>query len=184
MIKIQDVKENEIIKVLLNLEDVEEEHFARVIQVSETFIHVKYLLATEKHYGGATVYEEDDTIEIVEIESVCAHYDGSSCYSDIHELRKIPRTPYYIMTAEGEIMSDSDSEWETASEEDEYQEDDFCTHDEEQPSPPHDHEHIDRDWNSWNPTSQGAKRFKERIDLIEQHVKYARDNQNFCAKTT
>lgn len=184
MIRLQDIKENEILKVLLNLDDVEEEHFARVVSTSESFIYVKYLLVTEKHYGGAAVYEEDTSTEVVEIESVTEHYEGSKGYSDITGLRKIPRTPYYIMSEEGDIFSDDESEWETATSEDEYQADDFCTDDEEQPSPPADHEDLDRAWNSWNPTSAGAKRFKERVDLIEQHVRCTRDNQKFCAKTS
>ena len=188
MITLQDIKENEIIKVLLNLDDVEEEHFARVISTSESFMYVKYLLLTEKHYGGAAVYEEDTSTEVIEIECITEHYEGSKGYSDVTGLRKIPRTPYYIMTEEGEVLSGdesgSESEWETTSNEDEYQADDFCTDDEEQPSPPADHEDIDRAWNSWNPTSEGAKRFKERVDLIEQHVRCARDNQKFCAKTS
>lgn len=182
MIKLEDIKKDEIIKVLLNLDDIEEEHFARVISVSECFIYVRYLLVTEKHYNGAAVYEEDTNTEVVQIESVTEHYEDSNGYDDITGLIKIPRTPYYIMSNEGEVISDS--EWETISDEDEYQADDFCTDDDEQPSPPADHREIDRDWNSWNPTSEGAKRFKDRVDLIEQHVIYARDNQKFCAKTS
>lgn len=178
MIKLEDIKAGNILKVLLNLDDIEEEHYARVCSVYDTFILVRYLLATEKNYENDCVYEEDGTDEVVELSSICEHYPDTNNYTDVDGIQKIAQTPYYIFRDHPPESTD-ESSWETASSEDQdsYVEDDFCTHDDNMPSPPPGHKEIDREWDAWEPTSRGARRFKERVDLIEQAVRQHREDK-------
>ena len=37
--------------------------------------------------------------------------------------------------------------------------------------PPPDHASIDKDWNEWEPTSSGARSFKETVDAIETRIR-------------
>ena len=180
MISLEDINPGEIVKVLLNLDDVTEEHYARVINTSNIFIRVNYLLPTEKVYDGHCVYEVDETLEVVELESICEHYQGTMVFEDTDDIQKIPKTPYYVITTDS-ISSDGDeSVWET--DEDEYVEDDFCVADDVidgRVEPPPDSSKIDKEWDNWKPTTQGAIRFKERVDVIEKLAKQHADNLNF-----
>jgi hypothetical protein len=38
------------------------------------------------------------------------------------------------------------------------------------PLPPN-HKSIDKEWNEWEPTSAGARSFKEAVDAIEDRIK-------------
>lgn len=181
MITIEDIKPGEIVKVLLSLDDVEEEHYARVIETSNIFIRVNYLLPTEKIYKGLCVYELDESPEIVEPESICEHYPDIMLFEDLDNLYNIPRTPYYVIQDDNPISSDDESVWET-TDDDEYQEDDFCVNDNEidgRVEPPPDHKEIDEEWDKWQPQTTGAKRFKERVELIEKLARQHADNLNF-----
>lgn len=188
MINFQDIEDGEIIKVLVNVNDVEEELYARVYKHSGNFLRVKYLMPTEKVWKGACVYELDETVENVEPESVTEHYPGAILFDEVENIKKIPRTPYYYFIDEHD-PDESDDEVISEDEEDGYEiDDEFCVDDgivdgrPEQASdwrPPPGHEHTDREWNEWQPRTEGAKRFKERVDLIENLARQHLDNLDF-----
>ena len=45
--------------------------------------------------------------------------------------------------------------------------------------PPGSHREVDREWNDWEPTSPGSRKFKEVVDSIEEFAKRHADNLNF-----
>jgi len=71
----------------------------------------------------------------------------------------------------------------SADEEDGYEIDgEFCVDDhviDGRVELPPDHREVDQAWNDWQPTTTGAKRFKERVDLIEQLARQHIDTLNF-----
>lgn len=188
MINFQEIEEGEIVKALVRLNDVEEELYARVYKNTGTFLEVKYLLPTEKTWKGACVYELDETKEVIEPESISEHHQGLILFDEVDGIHKIPRTPYYYFEQEKDEDC-SDDEVVSEDEEDGYEVDDeFCVDDgiidgrpetAEDWRPPPGHEIIDRQWEEWQPQTEGAKRFKERVDLIEQLAKTHADNLNF-----
>jgi hypothetical protein len=183
MIDFQEIQEGEIIKVLVNNEDVEEELYARVYKVhGNNILQVKYLVPTEKLWKGACVYELEDTLESVEPESICEHYAGVILFDELEHIKKIPRTPYYYFVDEKD-EDESDDEVMSADEEDGYEIDgEFCVDDhviDGRVELPPDHREVDQAWNDWQPTTTGAKRFKERVDLIEQLARQHIDTLNF-----
>ena len=188
MINIKDIQEGEIVKLLVNDDSIEEELYARVYKHTGNYIQVKYLTQTEKIWKGACVYELDETIEIAEPESLCEYYPGFILFDEIDGIQKIPRTPYYYF--KNEIVSDaSDDEIVSDDESDGYEVDqDFCVDDgiiDGRPEtardwePPPGHEVTDREWDEWLPQSEGAKLFKDRVDIIERLAKNHHDNLEF-----
>jgi hypothetical protein len=188
MINFQDIEEGEIVKVLVNMNDIEEELFARVYKHTGNFLHVKYLIPTEKVWKGACVYELEETNNMVEPETIVEHYQGSILFDEVEGIKKIPRTPYYYFEEEHD-PEESDDEIVSSDEEDGYEVDDsFCEEDgiiDGRPEtaadwkPPPGSEHVDREWNEWQPQTEGAKRFKERVDLIEKLARQHLDNLEF-----
>lgn len=192
MINFQDIEEGEILKVLVNNDDIEEEMYCRVYKYTGNFIRVKYLIPTEKVWKGACVYELEETYNTVEPENITEHYQGSILFDEIDGIKKIPRTPYYYFEEEHD-PEESDDEIVSTDEEDGYEVDDeFCVDDgivddrqenAQDWKPPPGHEHIDRQWDEWLPQTEGAKRFKERVDLIERLARGHLDNLEFGARS-
>lgn len=182
MINFQDIEEGEIVKILVNMNDIEEELYARVYKHTGNFLQVRYLVPTEKTWKGACVYELDESNELIEPENICEHYQGNILFDEIDGIQKIPRTPYYYFQEE-KNDDDSDDEVVSEDEEDGYEIDgEFCVDDNVIDAPielPPDHARIDTEWNEWQPQTAGAKRFKERVDLIEQLARQHVDNLNF-----
>jgi len=77
-----------------------------------------------------------------------------------------------LFVMEKEIDDESDSEINTdESDTDESLSDFIVPDDETSLQKPPDAAIVDQKWREWHPTSAGAKRFKDRIDKIEEHVK-------------
>ena len=178
MIKFEEIEDGEIVKVLVNNDDIEEEMFARVYKHTGNFMYVKYLVPTEKVWKGACVYELEDSTNMIEPETITEHYQGFILFEEVDGITKIPRTPYYYFEEERN-PDESDDEIVSTDEEDGYEIDDFCEDDglidgrpetAEDWRPPPGSEHIDHQWNEWVPQTEGAKRFKERVELIELHL--------------
>lgn len=188
MINFQDIEEGEIVKVLVNMNDVEEELYARVYKHTGNFLKVKYLAPTEKLWKGACVYELEEESNIIEPETITEHHQGIILFDEVDGIKKIPRTPYYYYEEEHD-PEESDDEVVSSDEEDGYEVDDeFCVDDgqvDNRPEqaedwrPPPGHEQIDREWNEWQPSTEGARRFKERVDLIERLAREHLDNLEF-----
>ena len=170
MITLGEIKSGDTVKVLLCDDDIEEETFARVIDVFETCMSVRYYSATSKIYKGACLYELEEGENPVEVESLTEHYpDGETPFSLIESM-------YYL---EGEIDPNEDSEIEDLSDEDlEDDLDGFIVADSLLELPA-DHQEVDREWNQWNPNTPGGRRFKALVDAMDHMARIQMDNQDF-----
>jgi hypothetical protein len=175
MIIFDEIKVGDIIKVLVNMDDIEEELYAKVTYNSGTCLEVTYLVPTSKIYKGTTLYEFEEDHNLVESCNITEHYERNDL-SDI--MVKIPKTPYYYLIDEEHSIDESDSS-SIVDSEDSDSDDSFIADDDEEGDPPPDAEEIDREWNQWNPTTPGAKRFKDTVDLIEYHARMHADNLKF-----
>jgi len=169
MISLNEIKSGDTVKVLLCDDDIEEETYAKVVDVLDTCTSVRYYMATSKLYKSACLYELEDEENPVEVESITEHYpDGTSPF------KFLEYTAYF----DEDIDPDEDSEIEDMSEDEEDDLDGFIVPDGPLELPP-DHIEVDRTWNQWNPITPGAKRFKALVDTVEQMARVEMDNQNF-----
>jgi hypothetical protein len=174
MIIFSEIKVGDIIKVLVNLDDIDEELYAKVVKNLGTCLNVSYLVPTSKIYKGTTLYEFEEDHNLVESCNITEHY----AEIDLSDLMiHVPKTPYYYLIDENSV-NDSDSS-SIVDSEDSDTDDSFVADDDEEGDPPPDAEEIDREWNEWNPTTAGGKRFKETVDLIEYHARLHADNLKF-----
>jgi hypothetical protein len=174
MFKINEFSVNEIIKVLIDDNGVEEELYAKICNINSTSLNVKYLSETNRIYKDATLYKFDEEENTVELESITEHYEETYKLDEIGFLEIEPE--YFAL--ESEIDSEeSDSE---IDEEDSCSENSFVVSDDpmdwEQPA---DHAEIDEQWNSWIPQTEGERNFKNKINRIEMMVKIHKDNMDF-----
>ena len=192
MIKLEEIQEGEIIKVLVNNDDIEEELFARVYKNTGNIVIVKYLSPTEKNWKGSCVYELEEENNTVEPESVTNHYIGCILFDEVEGIAKIPRTPYYYYEIEKNPDASEDDDDDDDEDEDGYEiDDEFCVDDGEIDGrletaqdwrPPPNSKNIDCEWNEWTPQTDGARRFKERVDMIESLARNHLDNLEFASK--
>lgn len=175
MIRIEEIIPDDILKVLVDHEGVQDELFARVLGVGDAYVYVQYLVDTSKVYKGAEVYELEQDENAVERESICEHYPQGTTFENVG-FYKISENVYAIYD---DIDSeDSNSEIEDLSDS-ESEADSFIVEDDGCADLPPDASDVDNAWNEWKPSSPGMKRYKETIDLIEYHVKRHADNINF-----
>jgi len=182
MINPKDITLGEIVTVLLEDDDgVEEETHAIVTAVSGTVLTVRYLTMTSKLYKNATVYELEEEENMVDVQSLCEHHIG---VKDLEEIgyAQLDDGPMYVLQDEINFDIESSSIEDMSDDEDEGTEDSFIVPDnviDGKVVPPDDAAEIDAAWNAWQPTSSGAKKFKERVDLIEELARTHADNLNF-----
>ena len=170
MITLGEIKVGDTVKVLLCDDDIEEETFAKVVDVFPTCMSVRYYSATNKLYKSACLYELDDEENPVEVESLTEHYpDGTTPLSFIDSMAYL----------EEEIDPEEDSEIEDLSDDDGSDLEGFVVPDSLMELPAG-HEEIDREWNRWNPPTAGGKRFKALVDAIDHLARAEMDNQQFC----
>jgi len=170
MIILADVKAGDTVKVLLCDDGIEEDTYAKVVDVFPTCMSVRYYTATSKVYKGACLYELDEDENPVEVESLMEHYpDGETPLSMLND------TLAYI---EDEVYPDEDSEIHDLSDEDEDDLEDFVAAD-GLLELPEDHEEVDRNWNQWEPPTTGGRRFKALIDAMDRMAREEMDNQQF-----
>lgn len=167
MIVPHDIKKDEIIIVL-----VEEsgENLAKVISNEGGYLTVSYLSQSEKVYKGTNVYSFESKTEFVSFDSLVTHYIDKV---DIEELGFV-KVHENMFVEKEDIDEDSSSEIETEEEEEESEgesEMDFIVPDDEEILiKPIDHREVDASWNTWKPITPGAKRFKDKIDLMEKYM--------------
>lgn len=173
MINFSEIQSGDLIKVLLNIDDVDDEIYAVTKENCSDYLIVNYYLETSFVYKGARVYELDDNEELVQLENLCEHYpDGETIFSKIEDML------YYI---DDEIDEDMDSVLIDESDDDSDLAD-FIVPDDEVDGiviPPPDHKEIDEAWRDWEPRSPGAARYKNVVDRIEEYAKMQADNLNF-----
>ncbi len=184
-----DIKTNDIVKVLVNEDGIEEYLYGVVAMNTGNTLGVRYLCPIEATYKSATIYEleaDDGEMNPVPYESLSEHYPSGTTFNDL-EFRCIDNNlrlyaPLSEIDIEDEdetihLHDDNDSDSDTGSEFD-----DFIVPDNEIDGivcPPPGHETIDKDWNNWNPTSPGARSFKSTVDAIEMHARLHADNLNW-----
>ena len=183
-IVLRDIKCGEIVKVLAqNDDEVEEEYWAKVVSNEGDYIFVTYLSETDKGYKGADVYSLDAHVSRVDFENLVEHHSELTNFADVNIIRV--GTNMYVIEDEYDT-DDSDSEiYEVDGEldEDEYDTTDvFVVSDTEidgQVLPPPDAAEVNRDWENWNPRSDGQRRFKTLVDNMDELARHQADDMNF-----
>lgn len=181
MIVPSDIIQDDIVKLLVNEDELEDEMFAVVGMNTGLTLGVQYLNPTELIYKSACVYHlEDGDLNPAPYESVMEHYPSGTTFRDL-EMQSLGDRMYAYLS---EIdIEDSDSDIYDEGESDSEM-NDFIVPDNEvdgEVIPPANHASIDREWNEWKPTSSGARSFKETVDAIERMAKMHADNLSFTA---
>src|SRR5210317_2432257 len=169
MIVPSEINQDDIVKLLVNEDDLEDEMFAVVGMNTGLTLGVKYLNPTELIYKSACVYHlEDGDLNPAPYESVMEHYPSGTTFQDL-EMKSLGDGMYAYLSeidiedSDSEIYDDNETDSEMA---------DFVVSDTEiEGSPPPDHKSIDKAWNEWKPSSVGARSFKDTIDAIENRVR-------------
>ena len=174
----EEILSNELIKVLVNYDDIEEEIFAKVVENTGICLKVLYLSSTSKVYKSATVYSFEKEIEIVEFESLTEHHQGIIDVLDIG-FSKIGKNMFVF---EKEIENDGSSDI-VDSEDESYDSDSSFVVDDNTidgiVEPPTNYKEIDKEWDEWKPKTSGAQRFKETVEMLEIMAKHHADELNF-----
>lgn len=174
MIVPSEIIENDIVKVLVNEDGVEDEMYGIVGMNTGNTIGLRYLNPTELFYKSACVYElEHETLSPVPYESLMEHYPSGTRFEDLE--MKALGIGQYVMYAEIDV-EDTDSDIHDEGGDDESDLEGFVVSDSEIigqdiPLPPG-HQAIDREWNAWEPTTSGGKSFKETVDMIETNIRH------------
>jgi hypothetical protein len=180
MIVPSEIIQDDIIKLLVNEDDLEDEMFAVVGMNTGLTLGVHYLNPTELIYKSACVYKlEDGDLSPAPYESVMEHYPSGTTFMDL-EMKSLGDRMYAYLS---EIdIEDSDSDIYDEGTDSEME--DFIVPDDVIDGPvtlPPNHSSIDKEWNDWKPTSPGARSFKETVDAIEAMAKSRADNLSFSA---
>ena len=181
MIVPSDIIQDDIVKLLVNEDDMEDEMLAVVGMNTGLTLGVKYLNPTELIYKSACVYQlEDGDLNPAPYESLMEHHPSGTTFKDL-EMKSLGNGMFAYLS---EIdIEESDSEIYDDDESD-YEMDGFIVPDNEidgEVIPPPNQASIDKDWNEWTPSSPGARSFKERVDAIEAVAKLQADNLSFGA---
>jgi hypothetical protein len=161
MIISKEIQKDDLIEVLV---ETCGDTIAKVLSNEGDYLMVNYLSPSEKKYKGAQIFSFEETIERVDFESLVTHHVET-------DLINIKDNMYVYQE---DIDEDSSSEIETDEESDSDSEGslkDFVVPDDEEIRlKPSDHREVDEAWSSWKPTSVGAKRFKKKIDDMEEYM--------------
>ena len=108
MIVPSEILENDIVKLLVNEDDIEDEMFGLVGMNTGLVLGVRYLNPTELIYKSACVYQlEDGDMSPAPYESVMEHYPSGTTFEDL-EMKSLGNGMYAYL-AEIDV-EDSDSE--------------------------------------------------------------------------
>jgi len=168
MIVPSEINQNDIVKVLVNEDGLEDEMYGIVGMNTGLTLGLHYLNPTEKLYKSACVYKIDDgELSPAPYESLMEHYPTGTTFQDL-EMKSLGMGMFAYYS---EIdIEDSDSDIYDADTDSEMA--DFIVSDSEiEGSPPPDHKMIDKAWDEWEPTSPGARSFKERVNMIESYAR-------------
>ena len=174
MINFSEIQPGDLIRVLVNLEDIEDEMYAKVKENNKDYLVVSYYSETSMMYKGARIHEyEDDKDELVQIDNLSEHHQAPDYFTNVKD-------NLYVMI--DDIDSDEDSEIYDESDDDGSDLDDFIVPDNQVDGmiiPPSNKAVIDKEWNEWEPRSPGSMRFKETVNAIETYAKIQADELNF-----
>ena len=163
MIHFSEIQSGDLIKVVVVIDDVEDELFAKVSDNRGDHLELHYYEETSLTYKGARVHALESELNIIRPESVCEHYpDGETIFTHVGEER-------YVLTEEVDSTVE-DSEFEDESDDSGSDLKSFVVSDEECELPP-DHRVVDRSWTEWRPMSEGSRRFKETVDNLDAQIR-------------
>jgi hypothetical protein len=173
MIVPSEINQNDIVKVLVNEDGVEDQMYGVVGMNTGNTLGLSYLNPTELIYKSACVYKLDlDELSPAPYESVMEHYPSGTTFTDL-EMKSLGENRF-AMYSEIDI-EDTDSDLYDEGADDDSDLEGFVVSDSELVGQdialPPGHEAIDREWNQWEPTTSGGKSFKETIDLIETRIR-------------
>jgi len=178
MITGQDIKPGEIVRILTDIDDIEEEMYAKVLRNTGDFLYVTYLSATDMLYKGACVYGLESTANAVQYETITEHHEGVMDLCDIGMC--MPSRNCFVFDREID-ENDSCSDVITDDDDDGSDLDDFIDDGPIQgriEAPPG-ATVIDEEWNSWQPPTEGGRSFKTTVDRIEERARAEADEHNF-----
>lgn len=173
MIVPSEINQNDIVKVLVNEDGVEDQMYGVVGMNTGNTLGLRYLNPTELIYKSACVYKLDlDELSPAPYESVMEHYPSGTTFMDL-EMKSLGENRFAMYN---EIdIEDTDSDLYDEGADDDSDLEGFVVSDSELVGQdialPPGHEAIDREWNQWEPTTSGGKSFKETIDLIETRIR-------------
>lgn len=176
MFEFSEIQPGDLIRVLVNFDDVDDDAYALVEEHREDYLIVKYYSETTCTYKGAEVFTLDEETNILREESVSEHFPGKeNMFWCINEADRM-----YVIETE----QDSDIESVLCNESDETGSDvdSFVVSDNELEGRlelPPDAAALDRAWHEWTPSSPGSSRFKDAVDRIEERARIQMDNINF-----
>ena len=173
MIVPSEIIQDDILKLLVNEDGIEDEMYGVVGMNTGRTLGLRYLNPTEQFYKNACVYKLDGgDLSPAPYESVLEHHPSGTTFEDL-EIKSIGNNMFAFYS---EIdIEDSDSDIYDEGQDGESDLEGFVVSDSEVvgqdiPLPPG-HEAIDREWNAWEPSTSGGKSFKETIDAIETRVR-------------
>ena len=175
MIQLSEVQPGDLLKVVVVVDDVEDELFARVYENRGDYVELHYFEETSMTYKGARVYALESETNIIRGESICEHYpDGETVFEHISDERYVLKGQMDSGDEESTFYDDSDDSGSDLR--------GFVVSDTEIDGPlnlPHDHAAVDSAWRQWRPPSEGSLGFKQVVDDIEARARIHMDNVNF-----
>ena len=176
MIVPSEIIQDDIVKVLVNEDGIEDEMLAVVAMNTGRTLGLHYLSPTESIYKSACVYKVDsDEMCPAPYDSLMEHYPTGTKLEDL-EMKCVQTDPdMYAFYSEIDLDESGSEVFEMHLESDTDSEmADFVVPDSEvegQGILPPDYASVDKEWDEWKPSSVGARSFKETIDMIETRVR-------------
>ncbi len=145
---------------------------AKVVSDKGEYSYVQFLSSCQKSFKGAKVYSFENSTEIVTHDNITTRHDTMTSLG----FKQVQDNMFVEIE---EIDEDSSSDIESDYDYSESgSEDSFIVPDDEEVLiKPVDHREVDAKWNSWRPISAGARRFKDKVDQIEEYMNYAIDEK-------
>lgn len=170
MIVPSEINENDIVKLLVNEDGLEDEMYGVIGMNTGLTLGVKYLNPTDIIYKSACVYKIDSgELSPAPYESVMEHYPTGTTFEDL-DMKKLGTDlfAFYSEIDEDDTDSEMYEEGNTSSEMGS-----FIVSDNEVDTgvPPPDYESVDHKWSQWNPSTSGGKKFKDAVDQIENNIR-------------
>lgn len=162
-----EISPGDVVKILAIEDDVEETFFGVVGMNTGNVLGVHYLTATDKVYKSATVYYLEEDVQGVCYESLLEHYPETTLADlDFKEIED----RLFVDLSEIDPMDDKSDVWTPDDSGDDTSLSGFIVsdHDSDGPQVPANADDIDREWNSWEPRSSGARSFKDTVDYLAQ----------------
>lgn len=163
MIDYSDIQAGDLIKVVVVIDDVEDELFAKVVDNRVDHFELHYFEETSLLYKGVRVYVLESDINIIRGESICEHYpDGETPFTHVKDDKYVLSNEIDSCEEGSTIYDESDDSGSDLKS--------FVVSDEDCELPP-DHAFVDQAWTEWRPQSEGSRSFKRTIDDIDARVR-------------